>query len=44
VLETELQRALIGSPNQLAAVTAGMSRQPAEFEDPAPAAAPAPTP
>src|SRR3954466_14154166 len=31
LLETELQRALIGSPNQLAAVTAGMSRQPAEF-------------
>src|SRR5204862_990591 len=33
LLETELQRGLIGSPNQLAAVTAGMSRQPAEFED-----------
>src|SRR3954471_23762747 len=33
LLETELQRALIGSPNQLAAVTAGMSRQPAEFVD-----------
>jgi enoyl-CoA hydratase/carnithine racemase len=38
VLETELQRSLIGSPNQMAAVTAGMSKQPAEFEDPAPAA------
>src|SRR4051812_48306145 len=33
LLETELQRALIGSPNQLAAVTAGVSRQPAEFVD-----------
>jgi enoyl-CoA hydratase/carnithine racemase len=34
VLETELQRGLIGSPNQIAAVTAGMTKQPAEFEDP----------
>src|SRR4051812_18035954 len=33
LLETALQRALIGSPNQLAAVTAGVSRQPAEFVD-----------
>jgi enoyl-CoA hydratase/carnithine racemase len=33
-LETELQVALIGSPNQLAAVTAGMTKQPAEFADP----------
>jgi enoyl-CoA hydratase/carnithine racemase len=36
-LETELQVGLIGSPNQLAAVQAGMARQPAEFTDPAPA-------
>jgi enoyl-CoA hydratase/carnithine racemase len=34
VLETELQRGLIGSPNQLAAVQAGMAKQPAEFADP----------
>jgi enoyl-CoA hydratase/carnithine racemase len=34
-LESELQQALIGSPNQLAAVTAGMTKQPAEFADPA---------
>jgi len=33
-LEAELQRSLIGAPNQLAAVTAGFSRQPAEFVDP----------
>lgn len=33
-LETELQRALIGSPNQLAAVTTGMTKEPAEFADP----------
>ena len=33
-LEAELQGALIGSPNQLAAVVAGMSKQPAEFIDP----------
>jgi enoyl-CoA hydratase/carnithine racemase len=33
LLETELQRDLIGSPNQLAAVTAGMTKQPAEFAD-----------
>jgi enoyl-CoA hydratase/carnithine racemase len=32
-LEAELQRALIGSPNQIAAVTAAMTKQPAEFED-----------
>ncbi len=32
-LEAELQRALIGSPNQLAAVQAGFTRQPAEFVD-----------
>jgi enoyl-CoA hydratase/carnithine racemase len=34
-LEAELQLGLIGSPNQLAAVTAGMAKQPAEFTDPA---------
>lgn len=34
-LESELQTALIGSPNQIAAVTAGMTKQPAAFEDPA---------
>lgn len=32
-LEAELQRALIGSPNQIAAVTAAMTKEPAEFED-----------
>jgi enoyl-CoA hydratase/carnithine racemase len=34
-LEASLQLELIGSPNQLAAVTAGMTKQPAEFVDPA---------
>jgi enoyl-CoA hydratase/carnithine racemase len=34
-LEAELQRALIGSPNQIAAVTAAMTKEPASFEDPA---------
>jgi enoyl-CoA hydratase/carnithine racemase len=38
-LESELQAGLIGSPNQIAAVTAGMTKQPAEFTDPEPAAA-----
>jgi enoyl-CoA hydratase/carnithine racemase len=33
-LEAELQRGLIGSPNQLAAVSAGFTKEPAEFEDP----------
>jgi enoyl-CoA hydratase/carnithine racemase len=33
-LEATLQRTLIGSPNQLAAVTAGFTKQPAEFADP----------
>ncbi len=33
-LEAQLQLGLIGSPNQLAAVTAGMTKQPAEFVDP----------
>jgi enoyl-CoA hydratase/carnithine racemase len=32
-LEAELQRALIGSPNQIAAVTAAMTKEPAEFKD-----------
>jgi enoyl-CoA hydratase/carnithine racemase len=39
-LEAEIQRRLIGSPNQLAAVAAGMTKQPAEFTDPEPARAP----
>src|SRR3954468_17069939 len=39
LLETELQMGLIGSPNQMAAVTAGFTKQPAEFEDPQPSAA-----
>jgi enoyl-CoA hydratase/carnithine racemase len=34
-LESELQTGLIGSPNQIAAVTAGLAKQPAEFTDPA---------
>jgi enoyl-CoA hydratase/carnithine racemase len=38
-LEAELQRRLIGSPNQLAAVAAGMTKQPAQFTDPDPAPA-----
>jgi enoyl-CoA hydratase/carnithine racemase len=33
-LEAELQLELIGSPNQLAAVMAGMNKQPPEFVDP----------
>jgi len=33
-LEAELQIGLMGSPNQIAAVTAGMTKQPAEFADP----------
>lgn len=33
-LEAELQRGLIGSPNQLAAVTAGFTKERAEFVDP----------
>lgn len=39
-LEAEIQRRLIGSPNQLAAVAAGMTKQPAEFTDPEPVRAP----
>jgi len=34
-LEAQLQLGLIGSPNQLAAVTAGVTKEPAEFVDPA---------
>jgi enoyl-CoA hydratase/carnithine racemase len=34
-LEAEIQRQLIGSPNQIAAVTAGLAKQDAEFVDPA---------
>ena len=33
-LEAQLQLGLIGTPNQLAAVTAGFTKQPAEFVDP----------
>jgi enoyl-CoA hydratase/carnithine racemase len=33
-LEAQLQLGLVGSPNQLAAVSAGFTRQPAEFVDP----------
>ncbi len=36
-LEAELQKQLIGSKNQLAAVQAALSKETAEFEDPAPA-------
>jgi enoyl-CoA hydratase/carnithine racemase len=38
-LEASTQRGLIGSQNQIAAVTAGMTKQPAEFVDPDPAKA-----
>ncbi len=34
-LEEELQRQLLGSPNQLKAVQAGMSGETADFDDPA---------
>jgi enoyl-CoA hydratase/carnithine racemase len=33
-LEAEIQLGLVGSPNQLAAVTAGVAKRPAEFVDP----------
>lgn len=33
-LESELQFGLIGSPNQMAAVMAGISKEPADFKDP----------
>jgi enoyl-CoA hydratase/carnithine racemase len=36
-LEAELQGRLIGTPNQMAAVVAGMTKQPGEFTDPEPA-------
>ncbi|CAB4877634.1 unannotated protein [freshwater metagenome] len=36
-LESELQRPLLGSPNQIAAVMAGMRGEPGEFTDPDPA-------
>lgn len=39
LLETELQVSLAGKPNQIAAVTAGFTKQPGEFTDPEPAAA-----
>jgi enoyl-CoA hydratase/carnithine racemase len=42
LLETELQVGLAGTPNQIAAVTAGFTKQPGEFTDPEPASAPAP--
>jgi enoyl-CoA hydratase/carnithine racemase len=35
-LEASLQLGLLGSPNQLAAVTAGFTQEPAEFLDPEP--------
>ena len=38
LLETELQRALIGSANQIEAVRAGMTKEPATFADPVPVA------
>ena len=34
VLESELQTALMGSPNQIAAVTAGVTKEPAVYADP----------
>jgi hypothetical protein len=33
-LEAETQRRLIGSTNQIAAVTAGLTKQPPQFVDP----------
>jgi enoyl-CoA hydratase/carnithine racemase len=33
-LEAQIQRKLIGSPNQLAAVAAGLAQKPAQFSDP----------
>jgi enoyl-CoA hydratase/carnithine racemase len=38
LLETELQRGLIGSPNQIEAVRSGMAKEPARFDDPVPVA------
>jgi hypothetical protein len=34
-LEEQIQRTLLGSPNQIAAEMAGATKQPAEFTDPA---------
>ena len=39
VLESELQRGLLGSRNQMEAVRAGFAKEPAQFEDPAPVSA-----
>jgi hypothetical protein len=33
-LEAEIQLTLLGTPNQLAAVTAGLTKQPGDFVDP----------
>jgi enoyl-CoA hydratase/carnithine racemase len=41
-LEASTQRGLIGSQNQIAAVAAGMTKQPAEFVDPEPSGSPTP--
>ncbi len=41
-LEASTQRGLVGSQNQIAAVTAGMTKQPPEFVDPEPSRASAP--
>ncbi|MDX6637832.1 MAG: hypothetical protein QOJ01_1343, partial [Solirubrobacterales bacterium] len=38
LLETELQRSLIGSPNQVEAVRSGMAKDPGRFDDPVPVA------
>ena len=38
LLETELQAGLIGSPNQIEAVRAGMAKEPANFADSVPVA------
>jgi hypothetical protein len=38
LLETELQTGLIGSPNQIEAVRAGMAKEPANFADSVPVA------
>ena len=41
VLETDLQVGLMGSPNQIAAITAAMTKQPGDFADPQPRSVPA---
>jgi enoyl-CoA hydratase/carnithine racemase len=43
LLESELQRALIGSPNQIEAVRAGFAKETPDFADPEGAATPAPS-